>query len=171
MPRTGHAPAARQRRTSGTYQGLAAIPTVYRDVWMRSRLEARWAQVLDQAELLWDYEPQVLRLGKGRGSGYLPDFWLPGQQTWLEVKGPHWERFDKTRRLARRLGAKGQVLVATAVGVCWRVPYQGLPSQAEVRLGRCVCGVQALGVPSRGTLGCRNPGCGGRAPAGEVLGW
>lgn len=169
MPRTGHAPAARQRRTSGTHQGLAAIPTVYRDVWMRSRLEARWAAVLDRAALAWDYEPQVLRLGRGRGGYYLPDFWLPEQTTWLEVKGPHWERFDKTRALARRLGAKGQVLVATAVGVCWRVPPAGKPSQEEVRLGSCACGLRALGVPTKGTLGCR--ACGGRVRAGEVLGW
>jgi uncharacterized SAM-binding protein YcdF (DUF218 family) len=156
---------------SRSHQGLAAIPTVYRDVWMRSRLEARWAACLDSAGLAWAYEPQVLRLGRGRGALYLPDFWLPDQQTWLEVKGPHWERFEKTRALARRLGASGQVLVATASGVCWRVPPSGRPSQEEVHLGRCACGTRALGTPSRGTLGCRNPGCGGRAPAGEVLGW
>jgi hypothetical protein len=141
---------------------------------MRSRLEARWAAVLDSAGLSWEYEPQVLRLGRGRGGSYLPDFWLPDQQTWLEVKGPHWERFDKTRALARRLGARGQVLVATAVGVCWRVPPSGSPSQGEVRVGTCSCGTRALGVPAgrAGQLPCRRPRpCGGTAEPREVLGW
>jgi hypothetical protein len=141
---------------------------------MRSRLEARWAAVLDSAGLAWSYEPTVIRLGRGRGGGYLPDFWLPDQHTWLEVKGPHWERFEKTQALARRLGARGQVLVATASGVCWRVPYSGRPSQEEARVGRCPgCGTRALGVPSRGTLGCRNTACPRTTgiPPQEVLGW
>jgi hypothetical protein len=172
-PRLGQArPASARRTDKGAYQGLAAIPTVYQGVWMRSRLEAHWAQVFDRAGLQWSYEPLVIRLRKGRGGGYLPDFWLPEQQTWVEVKGPHWERFDKTRSLARQLGAQGQVLVATAAGVCWRVPPSGRPAQHEVRVGTCRCGTRALGVPSRGTLRCRaRAGCGARVEPEEVLGW
>jgi len=145
----------------------AAIPTVHAGVLMRSRLEARWAGVLDRERIGWAYEPKTLRLGSTR---YIPDFWLPGQRTWLEVKGPHWERFEKTQALAR---AGGQVLVATASGVCWRVPRSGKPSQVEVQVGRCgTCGTTALGVPSRGTLACRAPGCGARGVRPEaVLGW
>lgn len=150
---------------------LGAIPTTYQGVLMRSRLEARWAQRLDSLGLHWEYEPSVLRLGRGRAGLYLPDFWLPEQRAWIEVKGPHWERFDKTRALARSLGAPGLVLVATANGVCWRVPYQGLPSQEEARTGTCPsCRRRTVGIPSRGALACR-AGCPGTVKAGEVLGW
>lgn len=137
---------------------------------MRSRLEARWARRLDELGLAWEYEPQVIRLGRGRSGCYLPDFWLPEQQAWLEVKGPHWERFDKTRALARRLGAQGLVLVATAQGVCWRVPYQGrLPAPEEAHVGRCPsCRARVLGIPARGSLACR---CGSKVKPQEVLGW
>lgn len=154
---------------------LAAKPTVHAGVLMRSRLESRWAGVLDAERIRWEYEPTTFRLGRAQGrwqGGYVPDFWLPGQQTWLEVKGPHWERFDKTRALAAKLGAGSQVLVATANGVCWRVPRQGRPSQVEVQLGRCRCGTVALGLPRRGTLVCRASGCGARGIRPEaVLGW
>jgi hypothetical protein len=140
---------------------------------MRSRLEARWAARLDALGLVWEYEPQVLRLGRGRGGFYLPDFWLPGQGCWLEVKGPHWERFEKTQALARRLGSQGLVLVATAQGVCWRVPYRGpLPAQEEAYVGTCPsCHARVLGIPVRGTLVCRARGCGASVKPQEVLGW
>lgn len=139
---------------------------------MRSRLEARWARLLDLNSISWAYEPELIRLGKGRGASYVPDFYLPDQRAWLEVKGPHWERFEKTRSLSRRLGTRGLVLVATASGVCWRVPPSGKPSGEEVRIGLCPCGVRALGVPIRGTLICRAPGCGVRDVKAEgVLGW
>lgn len=138
---------------------------------MRSRLEARWAGVLDAAGLGWAYEPEVIRLGRRYG-GYIPDFWLPGQRTWIEVKGPHWERFEKTRALARKLGAGGQVLVATASGVCWRVPVQGRAPGDEVWVGVCRCGTAALGVPVKGYLVCRAQGCGrSDTKARWVLGW
>jgi hypothetical protein len=156
------------RRTTA----LAAIPTQHRGVLMRSRLEARWADLLDRAGLAWEYEPQVIRLGRGRGGGYLPDFWLPEQRAWLEVKGPHWERFEKTRSLARRLGSDGLVLVGTANGVCWRVPVQGRAPGVEVHLGVCRCGTAALGVPVRGLLACRAAYCTRRdVKPREVLGW
>src|SRR5207253_3310908 len=106
----GHRPGPRrpaQGSTGHARASLASIPTTYQGVLMRSRLEARWAARLDALGLVWEYEPQVLRLGRGRGGFYLPDFWLPGQGCWLEVKGPHWERFEKTQALARSLGSQG----------------------------------------------------------------
>lgn len=44
-----------------------AIPTVYRGVQMRSRLEARYAALFDILGIRWEYEPVDLR-------GYVPDF-------------------------------------------------------------------------------------------------
>ena len=44
-----------------------AIPTLYRGVQFRSRLEARWAAWMDLVGLDWEYEPMD-------ASGYIPDF-------------------------------------------------------------------------------------------------
>jgi hypothetical protein len=48
-----------------------AIPTTYRGVNMRSRLEARWAHLFDQFGWNWYYEPIDL-------AGWIPDFVLDG---------------------------------------------------------------------------------------------
>jgi hypothetical protein len=52
----------------------------------RSRLEARWAILMDQLDICWDYEPSHYQVGPELY--YLPDFYLPEHKLWLEVKGP-----------------------------------------------------------------------------------
>ncbi len=46
---------------------FAAIPTIYRGIQMRSRLEAKWAHVFDSLKWRWEYEPIDL-------NGWIPDF-------------------------------------------------------------------------------------------------
>jgi hypothetical protein len=53
--------------------------------FFRSRIEARWAVFLDTLGLQWRYEWQGYDLG--HGVYYLPDFWLPEAEFWVEVKG------------------------------------------------------------------------------------
>lgn len=60
-----------------------AIETRYRGFRFRSRLEARWAIYLDQLGVPWDYEREGFDLGS---RWHLPDFWLPQQRAWLEIK-------------------------------------------------------------------------------------
>ena len=65
-----------------------AIETLYKGYRFRSRLEARWAVFFDAAGVEWRYEPQGYRLGPiAPGVPYLPDFWLPAWNLWVEVKG------------------------------------------------------------------------------------
>lgn len=52
---------------------MKAIPTTYRGVQFRSRLEARWAEFFDLIGVVWQYEPEGYEAG---GVRYLPDFWL-----------------------------------------------------------------------------------------------
>jgi hypothetical protein len=159
-----------RRAVPGAVVQIQAKPTVHRGVRMRSHLEARWASVLDAAGVEWAYEPGPVDVG--RLGLYLPDFWLPRLRTWIEVKGPHMERVDKTRALARSLGRDGLVLLATAVGSAFRVPPAGRVPQAEAEVGRCECGVTALGIPGSGTQGrilCR--ACGAKTVPSHVLGW
>jgi hypothetical protein len=66
--------------------GIQAIETHYHGYRFRSRLEARWAVALDHLGVRWEYEQQGYDLN---GVRYLPDFWLPDQETFVEIKpGP-----------------------------------------------------------------------------------
>lgn len=67
-----------------------AIPTTYKGLQLRSRLEAKWACFFDKLEWPWSYEPFDL-------DGWTPDFliappFLQGYQTLVEVKplGVQW---------------------------------------------------------------------------------
>jgi hypothetical protein len=78
---------------------ISSVPMTYAGVHFRSTLEADWAATLDSLGIVWQYEPEAVRLPSG--ALYLPDFYLPEIATWLEVKGPHMQRLDKTKELAR----------------------------------------------------------------------
>lgn len=60
------------------------IDTIYRDFKFRSRLEARWAVFFDELGIVWEYEKEGYDI---EGIRYLPDFWLPVLDCWIEVKG------------------------------------------------------------------------------------
>ena len=68
---------------------IKAIPTKYKGINFRSRLEARWAVFFDSMGdsdsmgIRWEYEKEGYQL---RSGWYLPDFWLPEMQLWIEVK-------------------------------------------------------------------------------------
>jgi hypothetical protein len=63
---------------------IQAIETRYAGCHFRSRLEARWAVFWDALEIPWDYEPQGFQTSAG---GYLPDFFLPDMDRYVEIKG------------------------------------------------------------------------------------
>lgn len=60
------------------------IETVYGGYRFRSRLEARWAVFFDALGVKWKYETQGYEVD---GFKYLPDFYLPESNDWVEVKG------------------------------------------------------------------------------------
>jgi len=64
---------------------IKAIETVYNGYRFRSRLEARWAVFFDEIGVPYDYEPEGFDLGEGLY--YLPDFYLPEQNYYVEIKG------------------------------------------------------------------------------------
>lgn len=92
---------ARRTPSVGSWEEeFRSRPTLYRGIQMRSRIEARWAVVFDYLKFEWEYEPEHYELPIGN---YLPDFWLRGQDCWVEIKGPHPTEFEqaKARGLAR----------------------------------------------------------------------
>lgn len=70
--------------------GLQAIPTEYNGTQYRSRFEANTAALLDAAKLEFEYEPKSFLL-KG-GVHYQPDFYVPIQRLWIEVRGYNSEK-------------------------------------------------------------------------------
>lgn len=64
---------------------MKAIQTDYNGLKFRSRLEARWAVCFDACRIEYQYEPEGLELEDGRR--WLPDFWLPIEKAYVEVKG------------------------------------------------------------------------------------
>lgn len=63
---------------------MIALPTYYRGIEFRSRLEARWAVFFDWMHIRWEYEKEGYEFEGGLR--YLPDFWLPKQDCWVEIK-------------------------------------------------------------------------------------
>jgi hypothetical protein len=74
-----------------------AIQTRYQNYRFRSRLEARWAVFLDHCGFKWQYEPEGYDLSSVLDRNefyyeldwdglYLPDFYLPDLNMWLEIK-------------------------------------------------------------------------------------
>lgn len=99
---------------------ITAIETEYLGYKFRSRLEARWAVFFTEAHIPFEYEPEGYEIGMerhaegcriynrergqfldedyecmcdGGRTKYLPDFWLPETETWVEVKGS-WKAFN-----------------------------------------------------------------------------
>lgn len=90
-----------------------SIPSIYKGVTFRSRLEARWAAVFDHYEVPWAYEPDAYDTPSGF---YLPDFYLPTLHTFVEVKpGPN--QFDEValRSVIDQTGAQFLVLDSPVV--------------------------------------------------------
>lgn len=90
------------------------IETRYAGCRFRSRLEARWAVLLDTLGVRWDYEPEGYALN---GGAYLPDFRLPevcasgGTGVWFEVK-PDEDLPDDPRWSSLCEGSGSSVVVA-----------------------------------------------------------
>lgn len=62
---------------------VKAIETHYKGYRFRSRLEARYAVMLEHLGIRWEYEYQGYTT---RGGPYLPDFWLPDHGLYIEIK-------------------------------------------------------------------------------------
>lgn len=72
------------RQVSPRSTNKHSIPTEYKNILFRSKLEADWARAFDALGVEWEYEK------KGQYFGdvfYLVDFWLPRSRQYVEVKG------------------------------------------------------------------------------------
>lgn len=96
-------------------EGRAKASGCYKNKWrvydgpagrinMRSESELLFALKLDESGIAWEYEPRRFDLG---WATYMPDFYLPSLDTWVEIKA--WltdeaaKKIDSFVRLGHRL--------------------------------------------------------------------
>lgn len=78
------------------------IETEYKGDRFRSRLEARWAVFFDEMKIKYQYEPQDFFAEgiDGTGYRYLPDFYLPELDTWVEVKPSKQKLLEEEKKIS-----------------------------------------------------------------------
>ena len=85
-------------------------------ICMRSSWEVAFACWLDYLGIPWLYEPKAFYIGKGKWTGvtYTPDFYLPEQNTYIEIKGMYSEKNKRKMEEFRKL--------YKVVHVLWKSP-------------------------------------------------
>ena len=110
---------------------MQAIQTEYNGYKFRSRLEARWAVFFDKLGVIYEYEPEGFDLGEA--GWYLPDFYLPQSDIWLEIKPATYSEQGFIE------WPDGETLVkATAFAVKHNIyVIMGTPDDPWVNMGEC----------------------------------
>ncbi len=147
---------------------ITAVPVEYRGTNFRSTLEADWAATFDTMGWDWQYEPEAVKLLDGRY--YRPDFCLPGQRAWCEVKGPHDERLDKAVLLQEALSYDAYeweswlVVILRPPGPGEVAVWHGTTEQQDIVLVHCSeCGHYCF-MDYAGIWTCRHHISVGRVP-------
>jgi hypothetical protein len=97
---------------------LKPIETEHNGYKFRSRLEARWAVFFDSLGIKYEYEEEGYDLD---GTWYLPDFWLPTWDSWVEIKPEYPSQEEKAKGLKLRQGTGKRCLII------WGSPYAYIP--------------------------------------------
>lgn len=71
---------------------LKVLPQSYRGHIYRSKIEAKWAVFFTLLKIPYEYEPNAFDIGDGEA--YIPDFFLPDQNAYVEVKGSRPDIYD-----------------------------------------------------------------------------
>lgn len=84
---------------------IKSIETKYNGYNFRSRLEARWAVFFDTIGIKYEYEQESFMSEykyqlKGKTACYLPDFFLPELNIWVEVKGDSKSLKNESNRMS-----------------------------------------------------------------------
>jgi len=97
---------------------MKALESFFDGYRFRSRLEARWAVFFHTLQIPYSYESEGYDLD---GTWYLPDFWLPEQNCYIEIKPPRQptkEECAKASKLALQSGRDVYILAGDA----WQQP-------------------------------------------------
>lgn len=157
------------------------IPTTYREVRFRSRLEARWAAMFDALKWPWSYEPADL-------DGYIPDFAIGFEHRSLLVEVKPAVDLDELALAEKKIERSGWQREALIVGgtifepeaetpvlglfgECERTPEGLIWLWSRARAFECLsCGGMSV-LPEDGSWRCRACGVdGGNSHLGFVHG-
>lgn len=70
---------------------------IYNNQFFRSNWEKNFAIYCDDNNIVWRYEPKCFALlDKDNIINYFPDFYLPQQKMWVEIKG-YWDEYSKLK--------------------------------------------------------------------------
>lgn len=102
---------------------LRARPTIYKGIEMRSRLEAKYAQWLDESAMQWEYEPRCFADGRTQ---YLPDFRISDATgcIYIDVKGGYASSADIKALALERMPAIWSAEPDAALGIARDDPYE-----------------------------------------------
>jgi len=89
---------------------MKSLQTQYAGYLFRSRLEARWAKYFNLMGIQFNYEPLGVQLESGKK--YLPDFFLPSLNIFVECKGILTSNYDIERVYDFGIESKKGVLIA-----------------------------------------------------------
>lgn len=89
---------------------MKAIETRYNGYCFRSRLEARWAVFFNALGVVYQYEKEGYDLGDGLY--YLPDFFLPESEIWVEIKGGDSTKVEQRKAEKLFYGSEHPVVIA-----------------------------------------------------------
>lgn len=122
---------------------------------MRSRLEARTAYLLDQLNIDWEYEKHKIQLSNGET--YIPDFYLPNREKWIECKG---DLEDPSMKKPWQLAKDKQqdvLIISQKQAIYWTLFQKGETGKSNtIHLVKCSdCGEHSF-VPNIGSWHCRN---------------
>jgi hypothetical protein len=164
----GRGSAGARARKGAALRDIKPIETVFNGHRFRSRLEARWAVFFH--ELLPSYEYEIEGFDLGKGLRYLPDFYLPTLDLYVEVK-PTFEaitdqdmrkialfglsKVKNEKRLLVIVGTPGshQMLLHTVCEEAWQcmsLEYQDNPETLHEVFFDCCSKVTFGGIPFMG---------------------
>ena len=151
---------------------IKPIETIYAGSRFRSRLEARWAVFFNWLKIRYVYEPEGYELSDG--TRYLPDFYLPDQDTFFEAKGVLTREDERKIQQFRKdinkpvvIGYDNMKFDATDR---WEDSYEFAGQDSSV-LARCKECKKPYFMGINGSFKCRC--CGAYAGDGhfDILGW
>lgn len=110
---------------------LKPIETRYNGILFRSRIEARWALFYDKLRIPYEYEREGYDVA---GRWYLPDFWMPQQDCFIEIKGkcPDLEEEAIASTLSQGSGKTVHIFYGSLPDVGW---YAGWNVENPAKFG------------------------------------
>ncbi len=98
---------------------------------MRSGFEVMYAMILEKENIEWQYEPKRFKLSDGLR--YTPDFFLPEQDLWIDVKGRLTDKAKRKHKLFMELGYNFNLVFINELEKRLGVSYYKFKKQWDIK--------------------------------------